>query len=72
MAANNNPVSLAWLAKNPKAAIGFMADKSNLFKSLAARMINAQAETTIPSLGLLARPSGIAISQDRGLLDYQP
>lgn len=41
---NKNPGGLAWLSSNPKAAAAFMADKSELFKSLLARMLNAGGE----------------------------
>ena len=44
MDANKNPVGLAWLAHNPATWALFMADRSPLFKSLAARMLNAGAE----------------------------
>lgn len=44
MDANKNPGGLVWLAKNPEAAIGFMADKSALFKSLLARMLYSGSE----------------------------
>jgi hypothetical protein len=37
---NNNPVGLAGLAKNPAAWAAMMADKSAVFKSLAARSAN--------------------------------
>lgn len=37
---NNNPVGLAALAHDPVAFIGMMADRSSLFKSLMARMVN--------------------------------
>lgn len=39
MQMNNNPMGLASLAANPKSWGAFMADKSALFKSLAARML---------------------------------
>lgn len=41
MNANNNPMGLAPLASNPKAALAFMADRSPAFKSILARMLNA-------------------------------
>lgn len=44
MAANKNVGGLASLAENPMAAAAFMADRSELFKSLAARMIYHGAE----------------------------
>ena len=37
---NKNPAGLSILASNPKAFAAFMADKSALFKSLAARALN--------------------------------
>jgi hypothetical protein len=41
MELNKNPVGLAALAQNPLSFAAFMADKSALFKSLAARMISS-------------------------------
>jgi hypothetical protein len=46
ISANKNPAGLSILAGNPKAMAAFMADRSELFKSLAARMINASAKKT--------------------------
>lgn len=43
MDANKNPMGLSLLANNPKAWAAFMADKSALFKSLLARMVNSGA-----------------------------
>lgn len=43
MDANKNPMGLALLAQNPASWAAFMADKSALFKSLAARSINSSA-----------------------------
>jgi hypothetical protein len=42
---NNNPAGLTLLADSPGKMAAFMADKSNLFKSLVARMINAGSRT---------------------------
>lgn len=44
MDANKNPMGLSLLAKNPEAWAAFLADRSPLFKSLAARMLNANQE----------------------------
>lgn len=44
MDANKNPMGLALLAKNPGAWSAFMADKSALFKSIAARMVNSMSQ----------------------------
>ncbi len=41
---NKNPVGLAALAHSPTAWATMMADKSALFKSLAARMLNSSAQ----------------------------
>jgi len=40
MDANKNPLGLAPLAVNPKAAAAFLADRSPAFKSIVARMLN--------------------------------
>jgi len=44
MELNKNPMGLAALAQNPTSWAMFMADKSALFKSVTARMLNASAE----------------------------
>lgn len=44
MSANKNPMGLAVIAHNPAAWALFMADRSELFKSLMARMLNAGQE----------------------------
>lgn len=44
MDANKNPVGFAILAHNPASWAAFMADKSALFKSIAARMLNQTAQ----------------------------
>ena len=70
MDANKNPMGLAILANNPTSWAAFMADKSALFKSLAARMANQSAKTmqnaTLPNMvqqnGLLGVPSVMATS----------
>ena len=41
---NKNPGGLAWLARNPQAWAAFMADKSELFKSLLARAMYSGSE----------------------------
>jgi hypothetical protein len=53
MSMNNNPLGLAALAGDPKGFMMFMADKSVLFKSLAARMLNSSvqgAQSSAPQL----------------------
>ena len=63
---NKNPGGLSWLSHSPATWAAFMADKSALFKSLAARMVNSagNAMTISPSKGgLLSRnapvPAGL-------------
>jgi hypothetical protein len=52
---NKNPMGLAALAHNPASWAMFMADKSALFKSLAARMVNATQGAS--QLNMLANPN---------------
>lgn len=42
--ANKNPMGLSLLAKNPEAWAAFLADRSGLFKSLLARVMNNAGE----------------------------
>lgn len=42
--ANKNPAGLGWLTVNPEKFAAWMADRSPLFKSLVARMLNAGKE----------------------------
>lgn len=44
VAGNRDMGGLSWLANNPKAAAAFLADRSPLFKSIVARMMNAGRE----------------------------
>lgn len=44
VAANKNPLGLALLAKSPHAIAAFVADRSELFKSLLARMLYSGSE----------------------------
>lgn len=59
MELNKNPVGLTWLAENPMAAAGFMADKSALAKSLLARMIYNAQKATSGIGGLLNTPQAV-------------
>jgi urease gamma subunit len=63
---NRNPAGLSWLAHSPGKFAAFMADKSGLFKSLVARMMNTSASAFDG-----APVSGIAVSQGAGLLPRQ-
>lgn len=51
MSGNNNPVGLGALASSKEAALGFMADKSDLVKALLARLMNASAERVPQAIG---------------------
>lgn len=53
MELNKNPGGLSLLANNPATWAMFMADKSALFKSLAARMINSASGGAGASMGML-------------------
>jgi hypothetical protein len=48
MELNKNPGGLSLLANNPTQWAIFMADKSALFKSMAARMVNATSNVRVP------------------------
>jgi hypothetical protein len=55
MEMNKNPMGLAALAGSPASWAMFMADKSALFKSLAARMINSSSGGAGSSLAMLGQ-----------------
>lgn len=73
MEMNKNPMGLATLASNPVSWAAFMADKSALFKSLAARAINrassvpgaAQGALGNSTLGQLVYRSAPALTADQ-------
>jgi hypothetical protein len=62
MDANKNPFGLGWLTLNPAKFAGFMADRSPLFKSIVARMLN-QAASAAPAAGRAARAGGVLATQ---------
>lgn len=51
---NNNPGGLAFLTETPKAALGFLADRSALFKSLLARAMYSGAREIPTAAGAAA------------------
>lgn len=61
MSANRNPIGLGWLTANPARFVGWLADRSDLFKSLVARMLNTGSRAA-PPLGAVAPVGGMAIS----------
>lgn len=66
---NKNPAGLSLLASNPVAAAGFMADKSALFKSLFAKLINPGSGVIPATAGRLG--AGALLNQgqlDKGAL----
>ena len=71
MEANKNPAGLGWLTTSPAKFAGWMADRSGLFKSLIARMLNTGAEAA-PTVGKLAPLGGVATTQAAGQLPPPP
>jgi hypothetical protein len=61
MALNKNPGGLSWMATNPKAAAGFMLDRSELFKSILARMLNYGKERIPATAGQVAGGAADAV-----------
>lgn len=59
---NRNPLSLALLAHRPDTFAAFMADKSALFKSLVARMLNASSEAVPAASKAAGQAAGAAAS----------
>lgn len=55
MELNKNPGGLSLLAKNPASWAAMMADKSSLFKSLAARVVNASSESPRAAAAMIER-----------------
>jgi len=51
MAGNKNPAGLTFLATNPKAAAAFLADRSELFKSIVARLMYSAGSPTATATG---------------------
>jgi len=58
---NVNPGGLMWVASNPKAAAGFLADRSPRFKSILARILHNAAAPAAPYIGAAG---GAAIGSD--------
>lgn len=60
---NNNPGGLAWIIDDPVRGAAFMADKSDLFKSLVARMLNS-GQNIVPST--VGQAAGASIGAESG------
>lgn len=65
---NKNPMGLAALSHNPTSWAMFMADKSALFKSIAARIANQAAAKTSSAGGLLNAGAQNPLLRTGGLL----
>jgi hypothetical protein len=60
MEANKNPIGLGWLSLSPSHLMGWMADRSGLFKSLIARMLNQTSES-LPTAAKAGPAFGLAV-----------
>jgi len=71
MDANKNPVGLGILSLDKTRLAAWMADRSPLFKSLVARMLNQGAKVTKAS-GKAAPAAGVAVTQSANQLQPPP
>ena len=63
MEANKNPLGLGWLSTNPVKLAGWMADRSGLFKSLIARMLNTSGGA-VEASAQAAPAAGVLVTQE--------
>lgn len=63
ISANKNPGGLAWLTHNPASWAAFMADKSELFKSLVARMVYSGSERVPQGIAGTGIAAGQSLTQ---------
>lgn len=63
MEANRNPIGMGWLTTNPAKFGAWMADRSGLFKSIVARMLNTGSDA-LSTVAPIAEPAGAAVSAD--------
>lgn len=68
MEANKNPAGLGWLTTSPSKMAAFMADRSGLFKSIVARMLNAGGDVAPKVLP----PLGYGVTSQTGQLPPPP
>jgi hypothetical protein len=61
--ANKNPLGMGWIATSPVHMAAFLADRSGLFKSLIARMLNTSGNALKDGSGL----AGAGISSEANL-----
>jgi hypothetical protein len=71
VSANKNPMGLSILTLNPKKFAAAMADRSELFKSLVARMLY-QTGKGVAATGPAAAAGGVATSQNAGQIPTPP
>ncbi len=62
ISANKNPIGLGFLTLNPKNFAAYMADRSELFKSLVARMLNTGSKA-VPGMEIAGPAGGIAATE---------
>jgi hypothetical protein len=70
MEANKNPMGLGWLSTNPAKMAAFMADRSGLFKSIVARMLNTSSEA-VSSISPIVAPVSTAVGADSAKEKFQ-
>lgn len=65
VSANNNPDGLAWLTTDPAKFAGFMASRTNMFKSIVARMLNQTGELIPASFDTPARAAALTAESEQ-------
>ena len=66
ISANKNPIGLGWLTVNPKHFVAYMADRSELFKSLIARMLHTGSKA-VPDMTVAGPLGGLAVTEQANL-----
>jgi hypothetical protein len=61
--ANKHTVGFGWLTTSPVHFAAYMADRSSLFRSLVARMLNTTSEA-LPTMSAAGPAMGMAVSQN--------
>ena len=65
MSANNNPAGFGWLTTDPAKFAGFMAGRTNMFKSIVARMLNQTGELIPASFDTPARAAALTAESEQ-------
>lgn len=71
ISANKNPIGLGILSMNPKHIAVWMADRSELFKSLVARMLNTGSRA-MPGMQMAGPLGGMAVSSEANQIAPPP